>query len=52
MCPVMLCMSIDAFQADAVFAHWMRRGDGRSKGQVRQAVATAIRAFGYSGCAA
>jgi hypothetical protein len=52
MCPVMLCMSIDAFQADAVFAPWLRRGDERSKGQVRQAVATAIRAFGYSGCAA
>jgi hypothetical protein len=52
MCPVMPCMSNDAFQADAVFAPWLQRGDEPSKGQVRQAVATAIRAFGYSGGAA
>ena len=51
MCPVMPCLSIDAFQADAVFASWLQRGDKPSAGQVRQAVAAAIRAFGYYGCA-
>jgi hypothetical protein len=51
MCPVMPCLSIDAFQADAIFASWLQRGDKPSAGQVRQAVAAAIRAFGDSGCA-
>jgi hypothetical protein len=51
MCPVMPCLSIDAFQADAIFASWLQRGDKPSAGQIRQAVAAAIRAFGYSGCA-
>ena len=51
MCPVMPCLSADAFQADAIFASWLQRGDKPSAGQVRQAVAAAIRAFGYSGCA-
>ena len=50
MCPVMPCLSIDARQADAIFASWLQRGDKPSAGQVRQAVAAAIRAFGYSGC--
>ena len=51
MCPVMPCLSVDAFQADAIFASWLQRRDKPSAGQVRQAVAAAIRAFGYSGCA-
>ena len=51
MCPVMPCLSIDARQADAIFASWLQRGDKPSAGQVRQAVAAAIGAFGYFGCA-
>jgi hypothetical protein len=51
MCPVMPCLSMDAFQADVIFASWLQRGDKPSAGQVRQAVAAAIRAFGSSGCA-
>jgi hypothetical protein len=51
MSPMMPCLSMDAFRADAVFASWLQRGDKPSAGQVRQAVVTAIRAFGYSGCA-
>jgi hypothetical protein len=50
MCPVMPCLSSNAFQADAVFASALQRGDEPSAGQVRQAAAAAIRAFGYSGC--
>ena len=49
--PVMPRLSINASQADAIFASWLQRGDKPSAGQVRQAVAAAIRAFGYSGCA-
>jgi hypothetical protein len=45
------CLSIDTFQADAIFASWLQRGDEPSAGQVQQAVAAAMRAFGYSGCA-
>ena len=51
MWPVMPCLSIGVFQADAVFASGLQRGDEPSAGQVRQAVAAAIHAFGYSGCA-
>ena len=51
MWPVMPYLSTDAFQADAVFASGLQRGDEPSAGQVRQAVAAAIRAFGYCGCA-
>lgn len=50
-CPVMPCLSIDAYQADAIFVSGLQRGDEPSMGQVRQAVAAAMRAFGYSGCA-
>jgi DNA-binding NarL/FixJ family response regulator len=50
MWPVMPDSSIGAFQADAVFASGLQRGDEPSAGQVRQAVAAAIRAFGCSGC--
>ena len=51
MWPVMPCLSTDAFQADAVFASGLQRGDEPSAGQVRQAAAAAIGAFGHSGCA-
>ena len=51
MCPVMPYLSIEACQADAVFASGLQRGDEPSAVQVRQAVAAAIRAFGYCGCA-
>ena len=51
MCPVMPCSSVGTLQADAVFASWLQRSDKPSAGQVRLAVAAAIGAFGYSGCA-
>jgi hypothetical protein len=51
MWPVMACFSIGAFRADAVFVSGLQRCDAPSAGQVRQAVAAAIRAFGYPGCA-
>ena len=51
MCPVMPYLSIGGFQADAVFASGLQRHDKPSADQVRQAVAVAIHAFGYSGCA-
>jgi hypothetical protein len=51
MWPVMLRLSSSAFQADAIFASTLQRSDKPSAGQVRQTVAAAIRAFGYSGCA-
>ena len=51
MCPVMPCLSSGALQTEAIFASALQRGDEPSAGQVRQAVAASIRAFGYSGCA-
>ena len=51
MCPVMPCLSSSTCQADAVFASALMRSDEPSAGQVRQAVAAAIGAFGYAGCA-
>jgi len=51
MWPVMPYLSSGACQADAVFASGLQRGDEPSAAQVRQAVAAAIRAFGYCGCA-
>jgi len=51
MWPAMPYLTIGAYRADAVFASGLQRGDEPSAGQVRQAVAAAIRAFGYSGCA-
>ena len=50
MWPVMPDWGMGACQADAVFASGLQRGDEPSAGQVRQAVAAAICAFGYSGC--
>ena len=51
MWPAMPYLSIGAYQADAIFASELQRCDEPSADQVRQAVAAAIRAFGYSGCA-
>jgi hypothetical protein len=51
MWPVMAYHSVDAALADAVFVSGLQRCDEPSAGQVRQAVAVAIRAFGCSGCA-
>ena len=44
-------LSIPAFGADAIFVSALQRSDELSAGQIRQAVAAAISAFGYSGCA-
>ncbi len=52
MWPVMHDLSVTGLQADALFASTLQRCDEPSAGQVRQAVVTAIREFGYSGCAA
>jgi len=43
--------SVTAVRADAVFVSGLQRRDEPSAGQVRQAVAAAIRALGCSGCA-
>jgi hypothetical protein len=51
MWPVMAYLSIGTVQADAVFVSRLQRGDEPSAGQVRQAIAAAIEAFGCSGCA-
>ena len=51
MWPVMAYLSIRAVRADAVFVSGLQRRDEPSAGQVRQAVAAAIGAFGGSGCA-
>ena len=44
-------LSIRAFEADALFASAVQRCDEPTSGQVRQAIAAAIRAFGSLGCA-
>ena len=51
MWPVLACPSVCAVRADAVFVSGLQRRDEPSAGQVRQAVAAVIRAFGCSGCA-
>lgn len=51
MWPVTPDPNIGASQADAVFASALQHSDGPSARQVRRAAATAIRAFGYTGCA-
>jgi hypothetical protein len=51
MWPLMAYFNIGAVRADAVFVPGLQRRDKPSAGQVRQAVAAAIRAFGRSGCA-
>ena len=49
--PVMAYFSISAVRTDAVFVSGLQRRDEPTVGQVRQAVAAAVRAFGFSGCA-
>jgi hypothetical protein len=44
-------LSISAARADALFVSALQRSDELSTGQVRQAVAVAVRAFGSRGCA-
>lgn len=50
MWPIMYYLSIGAFRANALFVPGLQRSDQPSAGQVRQAVAAAIRTFGYSRC--
>src|SRR5260370_28709400 len=45
-------LSISAARADALFASPLQRSDEPSARQVRQAIATAIAAYGVPGCAA
>jgi hypothetical protein len=45
-------LSISAARADALFASPLQRSDEPSTRQVRQAIATAIAAYGVPGCAA
>jgi hypothetical protein len=52
MWPVTHDLSIGGLQADALFASGLQRCDEPSGSQIRQAVAAAIRKFGYCGCAA
>jgi hypothetical protein len=44
-------VSISAARADALFVSALQRSEELSTGQVRQAVAAAVRAFGSRGCA-
>jgi hypothetical protein len=44
-------LSISAARADALFVSALQRSEELSTGQVRQAVAAAVRAFGSQGCA-
>jgi len=45
-------LSIGAARADALFASSLQRCGEPGAGQVREAIATAIRAYGAQGCAA
>ena len=45
-------LSISAARADALFASALQRSDEPSAEQVREAITTAVRAFGTRGCAA
>jgi hypothetical protein len=49
---VMYRPGTSAVWADALFASMLQRSDGPSAGQVRQAIAVAVRAYGRRGCAA
>jgi len=49
--PSMQDLSVSAVRADALFVSALQRSEEPSTGQVRQAVATAIRTFGGRGCA-
>ena len=44
-------LSISAARADALFASALQRSDEPSAEQVREAIATAVRALGTRGCA-
>jgi hypothetical protein len=44
-------LSISAARADALFVSALQRSEELRTGQVRQAVAAAVRAFGSRGCA-
>ena len=44
-------LSIRASGADALFVSALQRSDDPNVGQIRQAIAAAIGAFDYSGCA-
>jgi hypothetical protein len=44
-------LSVSAARADALFVSALQRSEELSTGQVRQAVASAVRAFGSRGCA-
>jgi hypothetical protein len=49
--PAMHHLSISAVRADALFVSALQRGDHPGAGEVRQAVAAAVGAFGRRGCA-
>ena len=49
--PEMHHLSISAARADALFVSALQRSEELSTGQVRQAVAAAVRTFGSRGCA-
>ena len=49
--PAMHHLSISAARADALFVSALQRSEELSTGQVRQAVAAAVRTFGSRGCA-
>jgi hypothetical protein len=49
--PTMQHPSIGAVRADALFVSALQRSDAPSSGQVRQAVAEAVRRYGDQGCA-
>jgi hypothetical protein len=49
--PTMNHLSIRAVRADALFVSTLQRSDEPSAGQVRLAIATAVRQFGSRGCA-
>ena len=51
MWPATHCLGTRAIQADALFVSGLQRREEPGAGQVRQAVAAAIQAFGWSGCA-
>ena len=51
MWPAMDFRNVPALQASALFASALQCSDEPSAGQIRQAVAAAVSAFGYPGCA-
>ena len=44
-------LTTPAFEADALFVSALQRSDALSAGQIRQAIAAAVGAFGCLGCA-